>query len=183
MTALSFLLQRQSCGQLAAPAPDAEQLSSLFQAALRAPDHGNLKPYRFIVVEGDGLNRLGDIYREALLRKGETDVAKTARAQLLPTRAPMVIVALFHHVESDKTPRQEQLITAGLATAQLINAAQAMGLGAMWRTGELAYDDFVCRQLGGAVNEHIIGFIYIGTPKTAPRTIEPVDDKNFWRRF
>jgi nitroreductase len=155
----------------------------MFQAALREPDHGQLKPYRFIVIEAEGLQRLGELYRQAWVTDGETDPAKLDRAQYLPTRAPMIIVAVAHIVVSDKAPEQEQLISAGIACAQLMSAAQALGLGTYWRTGELAYHEYVHQQLHCASNEKIIGFIYCGTPKNAPRLMEKPDDSVYWRRW
>jgi len=42
-------------------------------------------------------------------------------------------------------------------------AAFAQGLGALWRTGEPAYDDGVKSALGIDPDDQIIGFIYVGT--------------------
>ncbi len=53
MDMLQGLQSRVSMPLLVAPAPNSEQLENIWQAALRAPDHGNLKPYRFILVEGE----------------------------------------------------------------------------------------------------------------------------------
>jgi len=183
MSPLEFLLQRHSCAQLTAPAPTDEQLNTMFQCAMRAPDHGNLQPYRFVVISGERLQQLGRVYRHALEQKGERDNAKLDRAESLPLRAPMIIVAVAHYVVSEKTPPQEQLITAGIAAAQLINGAQLLGLGAYWRTGELAYNDNVKTLLGCAENEAIIGFIYTGTPKQsahAPTIGDPVAIVRRW---
>ncbi len=183
MLPIEFLLQRQSCGQLTEPAPSDEQLTTLMACAARAPDHGLLQPYRFVVVDGDRLQALGQCYRDVLQRDGETDLAKLERAQSLPLRAPMIIVAIAKQADHPKAPKQEQLITAGIATANIIAAAQALGLGAYWRTGELAYHRAVQQALGCCDDESIIGFVYIGTPKSAARDVRVQDPSALWQRW
>ena len=61
MQALDLLLNRVSVGRLLEPAPDAAQRELMFRAALRAPDHGQLRPWRFITVDGEARARLGDV--------------------------------------------------------------------------------------------------------------------------
>ena len=58
MDTLTLLTTRRSNKKLIAPAPNKEQLEKIFQAALRAPDHGKLQPYHFVVIEHEGLNKL-----------------------------------------------------------------------------------------------------------------------------
>lgn len=53
--------ERVSCPRLEAPGPDRAQLERLLAAAVRAPDHGLLRPWRFMVVEGDDRVRLGEM--------------------------------------------------------------------------------------------------------------------------
>jgi nitroreductase len=182
MTPLDFLLTRRSFPILTSPAPSTEQLNTLMQAALRAPDHGNLKPFRFLVCQGDKLSQLGELYAQGMQQSGETDVVKLDRAKGLPLRAPMLIVAVASFQDNPKAPRQEQLLTAGLATFQLINAAQALGYGAYWRTGDIAYNPSIWRLLGLAENEQVIGYVYVGTIKGEPKDTgaAPAPD-SIWR--
>ena len=179
MTFLQGLQQRVSCAQLAAPAPTAEQLQQMFEAAFRAADHRQLRPWRFLVVEGEGLSKLGELY---LAARQQNEPAPTAeeRARLLslPLRAPMLIVAIVNLQEDPKVPEIEQYLSAGAAVQNLLNAAYAQGLGAMWRTGELAFNPHVATGLGLAANEHIIGFVYLGTPRIVPRQPPVVDPAN-----
>ncbi len=173
MTPLEFLLQRRSHPTLQAPAPSAEQLDVLMQAALRAPDHGNLKPFRFVVYDTPKLRELGAAYVAGLQQSGENDAAKLERAASLPLRAPMVIVAVAKLVEHGKIPQQEQLLTAALATFQIVNAAEAMGFAAYWRTGDIAYNPSVWQTLGLAAGEQVIGFVYVGSRGGEPKPMLP----------
>lgn len=92
-SALSLLLTRASCGLLQAPAPDGEILEHILQAGLRAPDHGHLQPFQFLLAEGEGLNRLGTLLAESAKADGAADEV-IERAAQLPLRAPLVITVV-----------------------------------------------------------------------------------------
>lgn len=68
--------QRQSIGQLIAPAPNAEQLEMAFQAALTAPDHHRLKPTEFVVIPDDKREAFGELLSQALIDLGQTEAAR-----------------------------------------------------------------------------------------------------------
>lgn len=162
MNAIELLTKRQSDPQLTSPAPNKEQLDTIFQAAVRVPDHAALAPYRFIVAQEKGLEKLAQAYVKALEEKG-ADQAKLDKAAKMPFRAPMVITIVTQYQEHEKVPHSEQLITAGCAAHAMQMAAYSLGLGAMWRTGDLAFNDTVKQELGIELNEDIVGFLYIGT--------------------
>lgn len=183
MQALELLQQRVSCAGLTEPAPSAEQLEIMFQAAARAPDHAGLKPWRFIVIQGEGLKHLGQLYYDATaLKDAEAVHAKEQRLLNMPFRAPMIIAVVAAIVEHPKVPRIEQIITAGCAAHALELAAYAQGLGAMWRSGDLMFDDHVQSGLGLSENEELVGFIYLGTPKLnrEAKAVETDDFVSHW---
>jgi len=163
MNALELLHTRVSENRLMEPAPDAAQREALLRAALRVPDHGWLRPWRFICIEGAARERLGDLLAAALLKKDSAaNSAALERARSLPLRAPllMVVVARLH---SPRQPELEQLLSAGCAAHALVLAAHALGFGAIWRTGEPSYDPHVMHGLGLDAQERIVGFVYVGT--------------------
>ncbi|WP_110666018.1 nitroreductase family protein [Salinicola halophilus] len=166
MDALELLHQRRSAGKLADPAPSAVQLDALYRAALRAPDHKEMKPYRFIEFSGAGLDRLGDIFAESD-RQSEPDISDKhlASARKKAKRAPMIIAVIADITpDSKKVPPVEQIITAGCAAHAMLYAAYAQGLGAMWRTGTYAHDRRVWKALGLGKNEELLGYLYLGQP-------------------
>ena len=165
MDAIELLTQRTSCGMLEAPAPTAKQLELMFQAASRAPDHGLLRPYRFLTIQGSALDRLGQLYLDASLAKNP-DIEEAQRNRLLnmPLRAPMIVVAIAVKQQHPKVPEIEQVMTAACAAQAVIQAAYAQGVGAMWRSGDLMFDANVQKGLGLNDNEEIVGFIYLGQP-------------------
>lgn len=184
MEALDVLLNRVSVPRLIEPAPDAAQREILFGAALRAPDHGQLRPFRFLTVEGPARERLGELLAEALREKGgEIEQKALDKARLGPLRAPLVVVVVARLQDHFKVPKSEQLITAGCAAHGVLLAAYALGVGAVWRTGELAYSRHVAKGLGLSDEEEVVGFLYLGTPQTAPRVaskVEAVDFVDAW---
>ncbi len=184
MDALTALQQRVSSPRLTEPAPTHEQLVQLFKAALRAADHGNLRPWRFLIIEGEQRVALGKLFASiAQTDKGEITQAELDRFIAMPLRAPMIITCIASCKENPKVPRIEQIISAGASTQNLINAAFALELGAVWRTGDFAYNAKVQTALGLGPHEEIVGFIYIGTPSVpihSPREQNPEDFFSYW---
>ncbi|MEK9823587.1 MAG: nitroreductase family protein, partial [Gammaproteobacteria bacterium] len=64
--------------------------------------------------------------------------------------------------EHPKVPEVEQVLSAGAVAQNMLIAAHALGLGAMWRTGSMAYDAIVNEGLGLAANEQVVGYLYLG---------------------
>ncbi|HXR01678.1 MAG TPA: nitroreductase family protein [Pseudomonas sp.] len=180
MEALDLMLNRVSVPRLVEPAPDAAQREILFSAALRAPDHGQLRPYRFLTVEGDARQRMGDMLAQALVEgAGPADEKALDKARLGPLRAPLVVVVIAKLQDHYKVPKKEQLITAGCAAHSVLLAAYALGVGAVWRTGELSYSPLVAKGLGLAADEEVIAFLYLGTPQNPPREAAKPDVVDF----
>ena len=165
MDALQLLQSRVSITKLVAPTPSGAQLLEVFKAAARAPDHGKLQPWRFLVIEGEGLSQLSTVFLD-VLAKSILDIspAVVEKTKNMPFRAPMIIVAIAKCQDHPKVPKQEQIIACGAATQNILNALFALKYGVVWRTGELAYDEQVKQALGLQALEEIIGFIYVGTP-------------------
>ncbi|GFM59609.1 nitroreductase family protein [Pseudomonas capsici] len=180
MEALDVLLNRVSVPRLVDPAPDAAQREILFGAALRSPDHGQLRPYRFITVEGPARERMGELLVEALQQSGgEITPQALDKARLGPLRAPLVVVVVARLQDHFKVPRKEQLITAGCAAHAVLLAAYAQGVGAVWRTGDLSYSPHVAKGFGLGDDEEVIAFLYLGTPQNPPREAPKVDVGGF----
>jgi nitroreductase len=180
MDALDVLLNRVSVPRLIDPAPDAAQREILFGAALRAPDHGQLRPFRFFTVEGAAREKMGELLVEALLLNDpEAGPQALDKARLGPLRAPLVVVVIAKLQDHVKVPKQEQRIAAGCAAHGVLLAAYALGVGAVWRTGELSYSAHVAKGLGLTAEEEVVAFLYLGTPLNEPRTAPKQDVANF----
>jgi nitroreductase len=161
---LQHLQQRNSAPRLVAPGPDAEALQHMFTAALRAPDHAWLQPWRFLVVEGEARAQLGQVFLRALLASTpDADEAAQLKAMNAPLRAPLLIVVICRLSDHPKVPHQEQVLSAGCAAQALLLAAEALGFAGIWRTGSYAEDPAVAAELGLTDAEQIIGFLYFGS--------------------
>lgn len=181
MEAIDLLLNRVSCGKLTFPAPTAEQRVLMYKAAMRAADHGNLQPWRFLEIEGEGLKALGDLYVQAArVDDPELSEAQADRFRKMPLRAPLVLAAIAKHIEHPKVPPVEQVIAAGAATQNLINAAFALGVGAYWRSGAMVESPVVKDGLGLQGGEVLIGFIYLGTPAVPLKAVPSPEVADFF---
>ncbi|MDO3384341.1 nitroreductase [Gilvimarinus sp. SDUM040013] len=174
MDAITALTERVSVPKLREPGPSAEQWRVLLGAALRAADHGQLRPWRFLTVEGDARADLGKLYCESVL-KDTPDLPETFQQKLInmPLRAPALLLVVACCQAHSKVPEVEQVVSAGAAAQNVVNAAFALGLGAMWRTGDMAYNTHVLKGLGLEEGEKLIGYVYLGTP-AATKSLPPM---------
>lgn len=159
-----FLLNRASEPRLEAPAPDTSVLDRAFACASRAPDHALLRPWRYLVIEGDDLNALGELFAAGYSDKGDkSDDKKLEKMRNKAQRAPMIIVGIASPKKHQKIPEVEQILSAGASMSFLGLALQDAGFGVMWRTGEMAYNPLVLEGLGLEEGESVTGFLYTGT--------------------
>jgi nitroreductase len=137
------------------------------------PDHGKVVPWRFIVFEGDGRVRAGDVIARVYARKNPSapqDEIEMEKHQLM--EAPLVIGVVSSIKQHPKAPSWEQVLSAGASAMSIVNAATALGYGANWLTGWFAYDRDILDGLGLKPDERFAGFIHIGTP-TKPNKDRP----------
>lgn len=197
MDALEALHSRVSFPKLKEPAPSDEQLQNICRAALRAADHGMLRPWRFLKIQGAGREKLGELFVAAANANAtgadadvDTDTTNPAlsaeeakRLRLKPLRAPLILVVIATPREHPKIPMLEQHLSAAAAAQNILTAAYSQGLGAMWRTGSPAYDDTVKRGLGLTAEEKIVGFIYLGTVDSARKNIDAPELDSFFQEW
>lgn len=155
------------------PAPDIASIRRIIAAGSAAPDHGLLRPWRFVVIRGEARHRLGEVFADALVRRiPDADAAAREQERARPTRAPLLIAVLIAaDPEHPKIPLVEQILSGGAAAQNMLLAAHALGYGAKWVTGSNAYDEHVKRALGGRPHDVIAGFLYIGTIEREPPAV------------
>jgi nitroreductase len=164
MQAIDALLSRRSARALTEPAPDSGALELIFSAAARAPDHGRLRPWRFVVVRGPARERFGELLAEQLRRTHPQSAQEVLqRERLKAFRAPLIVVVAAHCEPAVKIPVIEQTLSAGAAAHAMMLAAFALGFNAMWKTGAAAYDAAVKQALGLEPADAIVGFLYFGS--------------------
>ena len=162
--ALDLLLSRRSgsAKAMGEPGPSRDQLAAILKAGARAPDHGKLFPWRFIVFEGDGRERFGRMLGEILEAEGERERQIDEETKRF-LRAPLVAGVISAARELIKIPVWEQELSAGAVCQNLLIAAHASGFVGNWITEWYAYHPKVKERLGLKPGERVAGFIYIGT--------------------
>jgi len=176
-----FLLNRASEPRLEAPAPDAATLERAFACASRAPDHALLRPWRYLVIEGDGLKALGDLFAAACADKSDSEKLEKIRNKT--QRAPMIIVGIASPKQHHKVPEMEQILSAGASMSFLGLALQDAGYGVMWRSGEMSYSPVVLKGLGLSEGESVTGFLYTGTVSSAKPAVPRPELAEFVSRW
>ena len=165
--ALTLMASRHNISpkRLAAPAPTEAQLLSLLSAAAAAPDHGQLTPWRFIVVPQHRRHRLADAFAQALFdRDAAATPEQLASAREKAHRAPLLLVAIacLGPREPD-TPALERMVSMGAAIQNLLLAAHAMGYGAGLTSGRAMTSPRLARLCALAEGEVAVCCVNIGT--------------------
>ncbi|HEX9332538.1 MAG TPA: nitroreductase [Anaerolineales bacterium] len=166
MDVFEAIHNRHSQGRVKSDPLPRELIEKLLDAAVQAPNHYKVRPWRFVVLTGEGRNKLGDIMAASQLDRHPDfppEAFDTCRA--LPLRAPVLIAVGVEKPSEPKVLEIENVCAAAAACENLLLAAHAMGLGAKWRTGEWARDPLVKEFLGFEADQHIIAFIYVGDPE------------------
>jgi nitroreductase len=176
MEAIEALTTRVSGKVLVEPGPDEDALRCILRAAVRAPDHGKLRPWRFTVIRGAARERLGALMAEALLRRHpDATPAQIHKEKSKPLRAPLVLVVGARIDLHSRIPAIEQILSAGAAAQNVMVAAFALGLGCAWKTGEAAYDPGVKAAFNLKSTDAIVGFLYLGSNAMPPLPPPPLD--------
>lgn len=161
-----------------------EMIEKLLEAAVQAPNHYKVRPWRFVVLTGEARNRLGEVMAASHMDR-HPDFPQEAfdKAGTTPLQAPVVIAVGVDKPIEAKVLEIENICASAAACQNILLAAHAMGLGAKWRTGEWARDPKVKEFLGFEADQHIIAFIYIGYPEFIPEhTSRPsFEDRTVWR--
>jgi len=170
---LDLLLSRRSGSAKAmkGPGPSATELRRILAAGVRVPDHGKLTPWRFIIFEGEGRARMGEILAECIASERDSSPERIEQERNRFMRAPVVIGVVSHAREQIPIPVWEQQLSAGAACMTMVLAAHAMGFVANWITEWYAYHPKVLERIGLKPTERIAGFIYIGHP------VDPLEDR------
>jgi len=168
---IDLLTTRRSvlAAQLVAPGPDDQTLRTMLEAAVRVPDHGRLTPWRLQVIGKAAQAELGEL-SVAEFAKTEPD-AKEERLQIeriRPQRSPVLVVVSSRTERGHAIPEVEQLLSCGNVCMNLLHAATALGFAAQWVTNWPAYNGAIKAALDIPEDEHLVGFIHIGTPKNPP---------------
>ena len=182
METMQALLSRRSISKLVSPGPTNEDMEDVYQAALRAPDHSWLRPWKFIEVTGQSRNKLGKAFINSTIKSEDVDEERMSKIASLPLRSPMIIivVARINH-DKPNVPRLEQIQSTAAAAQNILLALHDKGFGAYWRTGKYSTErnKYIASELQLENNEEVLGYLYVGTPEVENLKIPNLDNKDF----
>jgi nitroreductase len=183
MDTLEAILTRHSIPKVKPDPVPPETIRKLLQAAVQAPNHYHVRPWRFVVLTGNSRNALGEIMAQSLKQKNP-ELAETAMEieRAKPLRAPVLIAVGVDKSSDPRVLEIENICAVAAAVENLLLAAQAEGLGAMWRTGQAVRDPEVKKFLGFTTDQVVLSFVYIGYPDMIPDHAErpSFEDRIVW---
>src|SRR5918912_3326551 len=173
-TILEALRARRSVGRVRPEQPPRTLVERVIEAATWAPNHYRTRPWRFVVVAGEARRALGAVMADALRERleeqdGERAAALLEKERNKPLRAPVLIVVAVVPSREPRGGGIEGVCAGGAGVRKMLLAAEALGLGAMWRTGDAAREPAVKRFLGLPEDAHLLSFVYLGYRDMAPR--------------
>ncbi|MEK3883942.1 nitroreductase [Paenibacillus sp. PL2-23] len=187
ISVMEAIKSRRSIGKVKPDEVEREIIEALLEAATWAPSHFNTQPWRFVVMTGEGRSKLGEGYAKVLEAasagvEGAELEEKLQKERAKAFRAPLVITAICSPSDDPRAERAEELAAAQAAVHNLLLAAHAYGLGAIWRSGPPMYDPVMKRHFELREDEEIVAFLYIGYPDMTPGQPRrsPVADKTIW---
>jgi len=184
MDVLTAIRTRHSIPKMKPDPIPREIVEQLLEAGNQAPNHHRVRPWRFFVLMDEARDRLGDVF-VASQRDRQPDLPPEAyvKTRALPRRAPVVIaVGVDKPAPNTKTIEIENVCAAAAACENILLAAHALGLGAMWRTGEWARDPKVKAFFGLEADQHLAAFLYVGYPESELVVTDrpTVEDRVVW---
>jgi len=177
---INWIKSRRSIGNLSIPAPTESQIKAAIDCAVTAPDHKKLRPWRFIVTQGNARHDLGRAFlaaAEAQAAQAGEEMSEKSRKKTynMPLRAPDIITVVTHMQVHKKVSPFEQMLSAGAAVQNLILALQAQGFSTVWRTGLLANEPAVKAYFGVGADDYVTAFVYTGSSPCDMPTRKPID--------
>ena len=177
---INWIKSRRSIGNLSIPAPTESQIRAAIDCAVTAPDHKKLRPWRFIVTQGNARHDLGRAFLAAAeaqaVQEGEALSEKSRQKNYnMPLRAPVIITVVTQMQVHKKVPPFEQMLSTGAAVQNLILALQAQGFSTVWRTGLLCNEPAVKAYFGVGPDDYVTAFVYTGSSPCDMPTRKPID--------
>lgn len=165
--ALTLMQSRQTVlpKRLAAPGPDGRELEAILASAGTAPDHGQLLPWRLILIPQSARAPLGEVFGAALM---ERDAAATpeqvTQAREKAHRAPCLLLVTVDGLCGDpQIDLMERTVATGCAIQNMLLMATALGYGSALTSGKALKSAHLRTLFGLNDGEHALCFLSIGT--------------------
>jgi nitroreductase len=183
MNVIDAIHRRQSVGKVKPDSVPHAEIEKLLGAAVQAPNHYSVRPWRFVVLTGAGRNRLGDVLADSLqARIPDIDEKALSKERAKPLRAPVVIAVGVDLPSEPRVLEIENTCAAAAACQNILLAALELGMAGYWRTGGPARDEEVKRFLGLDPAQDLIAFLYLGYSEGPAQSRERpgFEDRTTW---
>ncbi|PGT81381.1 nitroreductase [Bacillus sp. AFS040349] len=170
MDVLSAIATRRSIGKVKEDPVPSELIHQILEAGTWAPSHFRTEPWRFFVLTGDARKALGKTLASLVEKTLEDPNSEESRKRLereenKPLRAPVIIAVAVEPTTANKRVMMKEEVAAVCAAVQnMLLTAHALGLGAIWRTGESCYSNEVKELFTLSSESEMVGLLYIGYP-------------------
>jgi nitroreductase len=161
MELMTVIHSRHSQGKVKPEQLSRDLIEKLLSAAVQAPNHFKVRPWRFVVLTGKGREALGDAMAQVFKEKFPDVPADALEKE---RQKPLIIAAAVDKPSEPKVNEIENIAAVAAACQNILLAAHDLGLAAIWRTGDTARDPFIKKFLGIDPDQHLLGFLYIGYP-------------------
>ena len=188
MDVIHAIETRQSIGRVKPDPVPRELIERIIESAVHAPNHRLTEPWRFHVFTGRGRGELArsraEIARLQAKAEGESEemaAGRISRERKKAFRAP-VVIAVISEAGRDEVETLENYAACAAAVQNMQLTAHALGLGAMWRTGPVAYHDRMREFFGLKGGDRVVAHLFVGYPDMGerPRRRKPAKEKTTW---
>ncbi len=176
--ALTLITSRQNIlpKRLAAPGPSEDQVRDMFCAAAAAPDHGEIRPWRFVLVPENKRTLLADVFAQALIERDASATSEQVeQAREKAFRAPFLALAIARlgPCEPEIDPL-ERMVSLGAAIQNFLLCAHSMAFGSSLTSGQAMRSPAIRRLFQLADGEQAVCCINVGTViKRKPARLHP----------
>ncbi|UVI32029.1 nitroreductase family protein [Paenibacillus spongiae] len=170
MELFEAIATRRSVGKVKEDSIPKETIEQILEAGTWAPNHRLTEPWRFFVMSGEGRGKLGDAYYRIAMEGAaspgsEESVAAAEAAKKKALRAPVIIAVAAVPSDRKMVIEIEEYGAVYAAVQNMLLASHALGLGAIWRTGEPCYHPIMNEAFGLRLQDRVLGLIYLGNPE------------------
>ncbi|GGB63328.1 nitroreductase family protein [Fictibacillus barbaricus] len=184
METFDAIRTRRSVGKVKDDPVPKSLIEKILEAATYAPNHYRTEPWRFFVLSGESRKELGEVL-EGITRSENIGLdqekldKKAEKSRNNPLRAPVIIAVGVEPSDKKNVIQIEEYAAVHSAIQNMLLTAHALELGAIWRTGAVAYHTKVKEFFGLTAKGELAGFIYLGYPDMNPKTVKKTGYKNY----
>ena len=166
----SAMAARQSVKKFSDRPVTREQIETLLDRAVLAPNHRMTEPWRFYVLGPDSRRAYGAALGARKARRVEDPeaAAQVARKVADDNAALPAVIAVAMRLDDNPEIREEDYAAAMMAVQNIMLAAVDMGLGTHIKTGAIMQDPAARAAVGVGEDQRVVAVINVGEPAELP---------------